>query len=247
MLDEAALVPQAMDVAWSVVPQGLMRSPFVVEVDVSFQGGSCDLQGGIGGIQVDLLLLDGTVPSLLPGIVGGTIGPARREEHLQIPDQPSRAPLQIGRSPVRTKQRLGMLLLKPLAQVGQDQKVLHLSMGDALDDAPGDDVAREVVDDGQQVMPHAGDVQEGPVLAPDLVGTIGFVMGNFPGSLSQLLGDHPSLRFQGSIAAGGADPEALGSQMTADPPRAQLRFGLLLLKDRLALAVGQAEDGRGSF
>jgi hypothetical protein len=86
-----------------------MGPPLVIVLDVSRQGGPCDLQGGIGGIEVDLLLLDAPVPSLLPGIIGGTIGPARREDQLQIPDQSYRAPLQIGRSSVRTKKGFSIL------------------------------------------------------------------------------------------------------------------------------------------
>jgi len=184
VLDQPALIPQAMDGAWGVIPQGLMGSPLIVEFDVTRQRGSRDLQGGIGGVEIDLLLLDRAIPSLLAGIVGGTIGPAGREDHRKIPDQPFRSAFQIGRSPVCAEQGFGMLSFHSLAHIGQSQKILDFPMGDRGDDPPGDDIPGEAIDDRQQVMPHAGDVQEGPIFSPDLVGTEGFVMGRFPGSLS---------------------------------------------------------------
>jgi len=102
-------------------------------------------------------------------------------------------------------------------------------MGDRGDDAPGDEVAGEVVDNGQQVVPHSRDVQEGPVLSPDLIGLIGFVMGSFPGRFPEALGDHPPFRFENSIAAGWTDPDAFVPQMPTDLSGTHLGLGLLLL------------------
>jgi hypothetical protein len=102
-------------------------------------------------------------------------------------------------------------------------------MGDALYDPPSHEVAGEVIDDREQVMAGSRNIEKGPVLAPDLVGLIGFIMGNLPRSFPEIRGEDPSFPLQDSIATGGADPEALVPQMATDLPGTHLRFGLLLL------------------
>ena len=86
---------------------------------------------------------------------------------------------------ISSKDGFRVLLLNPFTEVGQGQEVLNLSLSDRFDDSPGNDVARKVVDDGQEIVASVGYTEDGPVFTPDLVGTERFIVRNFPWGSSE--------------------------------------------------------------
>jgi hypothetical protein len=230
--------------AGGVIPQSLMRSLFMIEPDVFCDRRASDLLCGVCGIAVDLLLLDGAIPSLLPGIVCGPIGPTGGEHHLQIPDKPLGLPGHIWRTLIGSKDGFWISLLNPFAEVGQGQEILNLSLSDRFDDSPGNDVPREVVDDGQEVIAIVGDAEDGPVFTPDLVGTERFIVRNFPWGFSEFLVQHPTQGLKDAVTARWADPEPIVSQRPTDLAMGQLSVGFLLIDDRLFF-VNRKRQGRG--
>ena len=58
----------------------------------------------------------------------------------------------IGRTLVSSKYRSSILMLDPFAYAGQGHKVPDLTIGDSLDDSPGYNVKRKIVDNCQQVL-----------------------------------------------------------------------------------------------
>src|SRR5512137_2117174 len=122
-----------------------MRSLFMIEPDVFCDRRASDLLRRIRGITVDLLLLDGAIPPLLPGIVCGPIGPTGGEHYFQISDEPLGLPGHIWRTLIGSENGFWISLLNTLTEVGQGQEILNLALSNRFDDSPGDDVAREVV------------------------------------------------------------------------------------------------------
>jgi len=104
-------------------------------------------------------LLDGAIPSFLPGVVCA-YRPCWGEHHLQIPDKPLglRA---YSENLISSEYGFWVLLLNPFTEVGQGQEVLNLSLSDRFDDSPGNDVARKVVDDGQEIVASVGYTEDG--------------------------------------------------------------------------------------
>jgi hypothetical protein len=136
-----------------------------------------------------------------------------------------------------------VLLLNPFTEVGQGQEVLDLSLSDRFDDSPGNDVARKVVDDGQEIVASVGYTENGPVFTPDLVGAERFIVRDFPWGFSEVLVEHPTQRLKNPVAARWADPETIVAQRSTDLAMRQLSLGFLLIEDRLFF-VNRKRQGR---
>jgi hypothetical protein len=136
---------------------------------------------------------------------------------------------------------LGISLLNAFTEVGQGQEILDLSLTDRFNDSPDENVAREVVNDGQEVMAIVGDSENGPVFTPDLVGTERLIVRNPPWGFSELLVGHPAQGFKNPVATRWADPETIVSERPTDLAMGQLRVGFLLVDDRLLFENGKRQ------
>ena len=171
-------------------------------------------------VTVNLFLLDRAIPSFLSGVIRRPVRSCRRKQHFQLFNEPPGAVRHVRRTLIKANHGLGCVLIKIFTHIGQGQQILNFSLTDRFYNPPSHNKAREVINDGQQIVSHACDGKDCPVLTPNMDRPKGLIMSCFPGRFTKQPGFNPAQRFEHSVTTRRTYPDTIVTKISAYLPMA---------------------------